>query len=217
MSFVKYIFSRVFVAQLLSAIAIIVVLAYGFFHWITYITNHGSEIIVPDLAKLSEDEVSDKLSGLDLSYQVIDTLDYNPKIPKNAVVFQEPYAGEKVKEGRKIYVKVNASGYKLVQIPNIVDKTYRQAMPTLKSLGLIAGDTTHIPYLGKDMVLEIKINGKKVKPGDKVLRATKIDMVLGDGKVFFDESKIDSLTRELPDMTEEERNAKKVVDSIASE
>lgn len=46
------------------------------------------------------------------------------------------------------------------------------------------------------------------------MRATKIDLVLGDGKVVFDESKMDSLTRELPELTEEERNSKKIIDSI---
>jgi beta-lactam-binding protein with PASTA domain len=217
MSFTKYLFSKVFVAQVVSACVIIAVIAYGFFHWITYITHHGNEITVPNLAKLSEDQVDDKLSDLDLTYEVIDTVDYDPKIPKLAVVFQEPLPGEKVKEGRKIYIKINANEYKLVGIPNIIDKTYRQVVPTLKSIGLITGDTTYVPYLGKDMVLDISINGKKVKPGMKVLRATKIDLVLGDGKVFFDESKIDSLKRELPELTPEERNNKKIVDSIKSE
>lgn len=214
MSFTRYLFSKVFVAQFLLAVGIIAALAFGFFHWITYITHHGNEITVPNLLKLSENQVDDKLSDLDLTYQVIDTMEYDPKIPKLAVVFQEPLAGEKVKEGRRIYLKINATGYKMVAIPNIIDKTFRQAVPTLKSVGLIVGDTTRVPYLGKDMVLDMKINGKPIKPGTKVLRSTKIDLVLGDGKVVFDESKIDSLTRELPELTEEEKNSKKIIDSI---
>ena len=44
----------------------------------------------------------------------------------------------------------------------------------------------------------MRINGKKVKPGLKVLKATKIELVLGDGKVVFDESEIDSLQNDLP-------------------
>lgn len=214
MSFTKYLFSKIFVAQLLLAMVVIAVLAFGFFHWITYITNHGNEITVPNLIRLSEDEVDSKLDDLDLSYQVIDTMEYDPKIPKLAVVFQEPLAGEKVKEGRKIYIKINASGYKMITLPNVIDKTFRQAVPTLKSAGLVIGDTIRVPYLGKDMVLELKINGKQVKPGTKVLRASKIDLVLGDGKVVFDESKIDSLTQVLPELTEEERNSKRIIDTI---
>jgi hypothetical protein len=55
------------------------------------------------------------------------------------------------------------------------------------------GTITYKPYLGKDMVLEMRMNGKKIKAGDKVLKSSKIDLVLGDGKVVFDDSEIDSL------------------------
>jgi len=35
------------------------------------------------------------------------------------------------------------------------------------------------------MVLEMRLNGKKLKPGDKVFKSSKIDLVLGDGKCWF--------------------------------
>jgi hypothetical protein len=43
------------------------------------------------------------------------------------------------------------------------------------------------------MVLEMWMNGKKIKPGIKVLKASKIDLVLGDGKVVFDDTQLDSI------------------------
>ncbi|MFN9115897.1 MAG: PASTA domain-containing protein, partial [Bacteroidota bacterium] len=100
----------------------------------------------------------------------------------------------KVKEDRKIYIKINSSGFTTVKIPNLIEKTYRQAIPTLKALGLAEGSITYKPYLGKDMVLEMRCNGKKLNPGDKVFKSSKIDLVLGDGKVGFDETVLDSLT-----------------------
>ena len=48
------------------------------------------------------------------------------------------------------------------------------------------------------MVLKMKQNGKLLKPGDKVMKSSKIDLVLGDGKVGFDDSDIDSLASETP-------------------
>lgn len=57
MSLRKYLTSRVFFAQLLAALAILAVLAYLFFHWITFITNHGDEITVPNLGKLNPEQV----------------------------------------------------------------------------------------------------------------------------------------------------------------
>ncbi|WP_396146400.1 PASTA domain-containing protein [Flavobacterium sp.] len=193
MSLRKYLTSRVFFAQGLAALAIIAVLAYLFFHWITFITNHGEEITVPNLAKLNPEQVEEKLDELDLDYQIIDTVDYQPQFPKLTVVQQEPTAGSKVKGGRTIYIKLNASTFKMVAVPDLIEKTYRQAVPTLKALGLQVGTIRYIPYIGKDMVREMWINGEKIESGKKVYKATKIDLVLGDGKVVFDETEIDSI------------------------
>jgi beta-lactam-binding protein with PASTA domain len=199
MSFRKYLTSKVFVAQVLAALAIVAVIAFLFFHWITFVTNHGNEITVPNLAKLNEDQVEEKLNELDLDYEIIDTVDYNPNFPKLTVAQQEPTAGSKVKGGRTIYIKLNAATFKMVGVPDLIEKTYRQAVPTLKAVGLQEGTIKYIPYIGKDMVLEMWMNGKKIKPGTRVLKASKIDLVLGDGKVVFDETELDTIpNNEMP-------------------
>ena len=188
MSLGKYLTSRVFFLQILAAMAIVAVIAYLFFHWITYTTHHGQEITVPDLSKLSAEQAQEKLAAIDLDYIILDTVDFRPDFPKLSIVEQEPKAGAKVKEGRKIYIKINASTYTMVSLPDLIEKTYRQAVPTLESVGLLEGTITYKPYLGKDMVLELRLNGKKLKAGDKVLKSSKIDLVLGDGKVTYEET-----------------------------
>ena len=85
----------------------------------------------------------------------------------------------------------------MVRIPNLIQKTYRQAVPTLKSLGLEPGEITYKPDLAKDMVLEIYCNGKKLNPGDKIFKSSKIDLVLGDGNQGYIEP-VDSLSTETP-------------------
>ena len=114
MSLKKYLTSRVFFVQVLIAFAIIVVLAYLFMHWLTFTTEHGQEVTVPDLSKLSEQQVEDKLDELNLEYVFLDSVDYRKEYPKHTVVEQDPVAGSKVKEGRKIYIKVNSSGFTMV-------------------------------------------------------------------------------------------------------
>jgi len=188
MSLRKYLTSGVFFAQILAAMAIFAAISYLFFHWITYTTHHGQEITVPDLSKLSAEQAEEKLAAIDLDYIILDTVDFRPDSPKLTIVEQEPKAGAKVKEGRKIYIKINASTYTMVTLPDLIEKTYRQAVPTLQSVGLLEGTITYIPYLGKDMVLELSLNGKKLKAGDKVLKSSKIDLVLGDGKVTYEET-----------------------------
>lgn len=207
MSFRKYLTSRVFFAQALAAMAIVAVISYLFFHWITFVTNHGEEITVPNLSKLTAEQAEEKLDELDLEYEIIDTVDYRPEYPKLTIVQQEPTAGSKVKGGRTVYIKINASTYKMVAVPDLIEKTYRQAVPTLKAIGLQEGTIKYIPYLGKDMVLEMWMNGKKIKPGTKVLKASKIDLVLGDGSLKFDEEELEP-TDSIP-------NEEKPLDSIS--
>jgi beta-lactam-binding protein with PASTA domain len=195
MSLRNYLTSKVFFMQMLIAISIVLLLGYLFFHWLTYVTDHNEEIMVPNLKNLSELEVEEKLDDLNLEYVLLDSVDFDKRFKKHCVVEQDPIAGAKVKEGRKIYIKINSSGFKTVQIPNLIEKTYRQAVPTLKSIGLEEGKITYKPYLGKDMVLEMYLNGKKLKPGDKVFKSSKIDLVLGDGNVGFDDTElVDSLS-----------------------
>ncbi|MFI0491796.1 PASTA domain-containing protein [Flavobacterium sp.] len=191
MSLGKYLSSRVFFGQAAAALAILAVLGYFFIHWLTFTTDHGHEITVPNLAKLNVEQVEKKLNELDLDYVLLDSVDFNKDFPKFSVVEQDPLPGAKVKVGRKVYIKINASGFSSVRIPDLIQKTYREAVPTLKSIGLEEGTITYIPNLGKDMVLEMRFKGRNLKVGDRVLKASKIDLVLGDGKEGYTE-KVDS-------------------------
>ena len=203
MSLSKYLTSRVFFTQVLLAAVIIAVLGYLFMHWLTFTTNHGNEITVPDLSKLTVEQVEEKLDELDLAYVLLDSVDYRKNYPKFSVVQQDPLPGEKVKEGRKVYIKINSSGFSSVKIPDLIEKTYREAVPTLKALGLEEGTITYIPNLGKDMVLEMRYKGRNIKPGDRVLKSSKIDLVLGDGKASYEE---DISTDTIANPTEEVPN-----------
>ncbi|MBK0368907.1 PASTA domain-containing protein [Flavobacterium agrisoli] len=187
MSLRKYLVSRVFLTQVLIALAITAVLVYLFMHWLTFTTDHGHELAVPDLRKLTEEQVEEKLDGMDLDYVLLDSVDFRKEFPKNSVVEQDPLPGTKVKVGRKIYIKINASGFSSVRIPDLIEKTYREAVPTLKALGLQEGKITYIPNLGKDMVLEMRYKGRNLKVGDRVLKNSKIDLVLGDGKASYED------------------------------
>lgn len=187
MSLQKYLTSKTFFTQTAIAFGIVIGLMLLLLQYIKFSTNHGEEITVPSVAKLTVEQAEEKLDAADLEYVLLDTTDYNPDYPKFSVVKQDPLAGAKVKSGRKIYIKINSSGFTAVRIPNLIEQTLRQAEPSLKSIGLEVGEITYKPYIGKDMVLEMSQNGKELKPGDKVLKSSKIDLVVGDGKVGFEE------------------------------
>jgi beta-lactam-binding protein with PASTA domain len=198
MSLRKFLTSKVFFIQVAIALVIIVVLVFGIMKWLSFTTNHGEEITVPDLSKLSVEVAEEKLDALDLEYVLLDTTEYQKDFPKFSVVKQDPIAGSKVKEGRKIYIKVNSDAYRDIVMPDLIEQTLRQAEPTLKALGLELGEKTYKPYLGKDMVLEMRYKGRKLKAGDKIPKSSKIDLVLGDGKVGFEEE-VDSIPATIED------------------
>ncbi|WP_366182766.1 PASTA domain-containing protein [Flavobacterium ovatum] len=205
MSLPKYLTSRVFFVQAFLALLIIVVLGYLLMHWLTFTTDHGNEITVPNLSKLTEEQVEEKLDELDLAYILLDSMDYRSDYPKYSVVQQDPLPGAKVKVGRKVYIKINSSGFSSVKIPDLIEKTYREAVPTLRALGLEEGTITYIPNLGKDMVLEMRCKGRNISPGDKVLKGSKIDLVLGDGKASYEESiPTDSIANPTSEMPNEQ-------------
>ncbi|MFY8186698.1 MAG: PASTA domain-containing protein [Flavobacterium sp.] len=191
MSYIQFVKSKTFLIHVSIAIVVTIVIVNILLFWLDSKTNHGEEITVPNLSALTIDEASKKLESVGLTYQILDTLHYNPKYPKFGVLEQEPVANYKVKSGRKIYLKLNASDYQIVTVPDLVEKTLRQAEPTLQALGLQVGKITYEPYLAKDMVLEMKFKGKTLKPGDKLPKTSAIDLTLGDGMIAFDENEFE--------------------------
>lgn len=204
MTLKEYLTSKVFFKQVAIAFAVVVVMGFAFLKWIEISTNHGEEITVPNLGGLSIEQAEEKLDDLDLDYELLDTTDFNPRYPKFAVVKQEPLPGAKVKEGRKVYIKINSAGYSLVRVPNLIEKTLRQAEPSLRAIGLEVGEITYKPYIGKDMVLEMMQDGKQIRPGDKVSKASKIDLVVGDGSIGYGEEpeQEEQMDQEQTDSTE---------------
>jgi eukaryotic-like serine/threonine-protein kinase len=192
MSLKKYLLSSSFFIRLALALSMVALLVFGLMYWLDFATNHGTEIEVPDLSRLSEEQAEAKLDESDLGYILLDSVDYRANFPAYSVVEQSPKAGAKVKSGRKIYIKINSSGFSMVSMPKLIDKTYREVVPTLTVLGLEVGKITYEPYLAKDVLLQMSCDGKSLKAGDKVIKHSKIDLVLGDGKIGYEESVIEN-------------------------
>lgn len=205
MTLKDFVQSKVFFKQLALALLIVVIVIFLLLQYLSYATNHGEEIPVPDLRRMTVEKAEEALDNVDLEYVVLDTVDFNKDFPPYTIIQQDPLPKVNVKDGRKVYVKINSAGYAQVMVPDIIQKTYRAALPAIKTVGLEEGKKTYKPYLAKDVVLEVWQNGKKLKAGDKVLKASKLDLVLGDGKTGYEESEIDS-TKVLEEKTDTETN-----------
>ncbi len=163
------------------AILALVILGFLILKFLKIWTNHGEYVVVPDLTKKTLTEVEFILEENNLRYEVLDSTDYDPKFPAFSVISQSPEAAEHVKENRKIYLTINPSGYRKVTIPKVIQITRRSAEATLKSVGLMVGKITYVDNIGKDMVLELSHEGKKVEPGEQLIKMSKVDLVCGNG------------------------------------
>ena len=66
-----------------------------------------------------------ELKENNLVMQIQDSANFNPNYPKFSVIEQDPPAGTKVKEDRKIYITLNPSGYRKVRVPNLIRKYFK--------------------------------------------------------------------------------------------
>jgi beta-lactam-binding protein with PASTA domain len=193
MSLRKFLTSSTFFKNLFFALVIVILFLVVFVKFLDFSTNHGEEIKVPDLSKMKLEIAEEKLDEEGLEVFLLDTVEFKPEFPPYTIVEQDPIAGSKVKNGRKIYVKLNAGGYAMVTFPDLKNKTFRQATNALRALGLVEGELKYVPDIAKDIVLEVSYNGRPVKAGDKLMKNSKIDFVLGDGKDMFKDEDLDSI------------------------
>ncbi|MDO6519281.1 PASTA domain-containing protein [Zobellia uliginosa] len=182
-NFFNFLKSRVFFIQLGLAIVLLVVVSIFVLRWLSSTTNHGEFVEVPNFAKMSVPDMRKSAEEAKLRYEVLDSANFNPEYPRFSIIEQNPPAGSKVKENRKIYLTVNPSGYKKVSVPNIIQVTQRNATSMLRAVGLDVQRVTYIDQLGKDMVYYIKYKGKQIKPGDKLPKTSKIELVCGNGSI----------------------------------
>ncbi|WP_089895000.1 PASTA domain-containing protein [Kriegella aquimaris] len=181
--FLNFLRSKTFLIQLGLALLVLIVLVFLVLRWLNNTTNHGEFVEVPDFSKMSVMDMRKSVEESNLRYEVLDSANYNPDYPRFSIIEQNPKAGEKVKENRMIYFTVNPSGYKKVTVPQIIQVTQRNAASMLRAVGLDVEKVSYRDELGKDMVYFIKYKGKQIKPGDKLPKTSKIELVCGNGNI----------------------------------
>ena len=182
MRLLKFFISKTLIFLLLKAGFILVGFIFLLFVGLHFHTRQNNLIEVPDLYQVQLSDANEMLSGLKLNFEVIDSTHFNPEISPFSVLEQQPRAFEQVKRGRKIYLTLNPSTYRKVSIPNVVQVTYRNAVTSLRAVGLEVGKITYRNNIGKNMVLALLFQGDEIEPGEKIPKSSKVDLVLGNGK-----------------------------------
>lgn len=150
------------------------------FRWLEMHTNHGKEIVVPNVVNKSVHDAIKILDDSGLSYEV-DSFKFDPKFKPFQVLQIYPAAGSRVKDGRSIVMKVNPRTYAQVSVPDVLDRYKGLAFRQLEQVGLKIGDTLYEPSIQRDAVLRMMYNGSTLKPGALLPRFSTIDLVIGAG------------------------------------
>ena len=183
MNFIKFLFSKNFVKQIFYLFCLSVILVIVSIVSLSYTTMHGESVEVPNLVGKTIEQVKIELSSINLNLVILDSARYNSSFKPLSVIDHQPAFGSKVKINRKIYLTINPSGYNDITIPKIIRTTIRQATQRLESSGFIVGEIEYVDDIGKDEIIEISHNGEEVNEGDKLLKNSIIDLILGNGKL----------------------------------
>ena len=176
---------RPIIATLLEIMVVAVILCTILIFWLDSYTRHGTATIVPSVRYLTVAEASDILSRKGFRCEVIDSL-FNDRVAPGVVVEQTPDAESRVKEGRIIYLTINAFSPKKVTMPSLIDGSARQAQAILRALGFDNVRIEYEPSPYKDLVLDVLCNGRQVESGEKIPMTSRITLIVGMGDMPAD-------------------------------
>ena len=165
----------------LIASVVVAILLFGLFLLsLGWLTDHGKAATVPSLTGKSLEEVKRVLDSTGFEWEVQDSV-YVDSIPPLQIVKQFPDADEVVKANRTIFLIVRSVEPPLVEMPNLIGYSFRNAVVVLKTMDLKVGDTLFRPDFARNAVLEQRMNGQFITPGTKIKKGSSITLVLGDG------------------------------------
>ncbi len=166
--------------NILLGIGVSLFFLFLFLQTLNFWTNHGEYLRVPEVKGKSLAEATAILEKQGFEVIVQDSVFQDTTSPL-AVVKQIPDPDATVKVNRTVYLTVNRATPPLVDMPNLVGMSFRNAELELRSRGLKLGDTSYVPDIAKNAVKDQFVNGSSVRPNIKIAMGTVVSLVLGAG------------------------------------
>lgn len=155
--------------------------------WLDNYTRHGKAVVVPDVKGMNVEQAGRQLAGKTLKAVVVDSNFVKSMVP-GSVLDQNPAGGFKVKEGRTIYLTINAQSAPRIAVPDVMDNSsLRQAEAKLRALGFKLTDPEWIPG-EKDWVYALKYRGRDLTVGEKIPHEAVLTLCVGDGNEEMSDS-----------------------------
>lgn len=176
----KTIFGNHILKNLLIIIACGILLILLALLFLNVYTRHRQNVVVPTLEGLQVNEANTILHAKGLHAEIVDSIYRRDAVP-GAIIDQTPKAGNKVKEGRSIYITIYSRTPQQVSVPGLVDYSTRQAVALLNSLGFTQLTMEEIPAEYSGLVLAVKYRGKTLAPEEKIPAGSPLTLVVTSG------------------------------------
>lgn len=197
MTFKEFFSFRKNISFWLNIVAMVVVgigVIFGVLEWLDVYTRHGETVTVPNVREMTVEEAEKAFRQEGLVCVISDTR-YVKNLAAGIVLDMKPNAGEKVKEGRTIYLTINTREVPLRAVPDVADNSsFRQAEAKLQSVGFKLTEVQLIPG-EKDWVYGVKYQDRELSAGEKVPVGAALTLIVGDGlgELSGDSLNVDSL------------------------
>lgn len=183
--------NKFFWLNILGMIVLVFLLLFGVLKWMDIYTRHGEAVVVPDVKGMTVAEATSTFHKNGLVCVVSDST-YMKDKTAGIVLDLNPAAGQKVKEGRTIYLTINTLSIPLHPIPDVADNSsLRQAQAKVLAAGFKLNATEGVRG-ERDWVYGIKYRGKELTVGDKVPLGASLTLVVGNGETT-DSLAVDSI------------------------
>lgn len=177
----KFLTTKPLWVNILAGIVLLLLLLLVFLGSLALLTQHGKTMKIPSVTGQSYDEAKKTLQSAGFDVQIQDSTSYNDTMRPLQVVKQFPEADNQVKINRTVYLTINRAQAPFIQMPNLVNMSFRNAQMVLRQYGLKLGDTIFKPYFAINAVLEQQFKGEEIKPGTQIKQGSAITLVLGNG------------------------------------
>lgn len=185
--------------NILAMIVLAVLLVFGVFKALNVYARHGQAIVVPDVKGQNVMQAQAAFEDAGLKCVVNDSTYVKDK-PAGIVLDYTPQSGQKVKEGRTIYLTINTRNAPMIVVPDVADNSsLRQAEARLLAAGFKLDETEYITG-EKDWVYSIKYKEETLNTGQKIPVGSTLKLVVGDGtrdNILDDELGLDADTLNL--------------------
>jgi beta-lactam-binding protein with PASTA domain len=190
-NFFSYFKTPAFFINLLIILLVIAGSFFGVVKWLDSYTKHGEFVVVPDFTGKKILRLDEFIRDKDVTFEVIDSI-YDPSEKAGIVLRQDPEPSSKVKHNRTVYLYVTGLVPPQIKMPQLRDRSERQARLILATYGLKVHNITYQEADCNGCVLTQLYHGREIEPGANIKKGSVVDLVVGRKDAYIGQHQVDT-------------------------